>query len=226
MTEANFGWREFLQKYGYYAATFVLAPAHQPTMAQLKDWMLSDAPRYTGWPPFWWPTRAQIAPQVIDQDTYECLHDGTGRVGHIERWRASRTGSFTIVRAYDSDYEDDPGRWFELTLPAWRIAELILYSGRMAKQFGASTVDFTVRYEGLAGRVLRTRASPNRLLIGDYTTRAKQYERRVSLAADDIEIGVVEMTDNLIRALFELFQFTLPASLCEQEISRMKSNRF
>jgi len=226
MSAPTTDWKDFLEKYGYYAVSFLLDSATHPAMPQLREWMLTDSPSYTGWPPFWWPTRTEIAPQVVEQSTYECLHDGAGRVGHIERWRASTTGAFTIVRAHDSDYEHEPGKSFELTLPAWRVSELILYAGRMAGRFGSKTVDFTLRYDGLSGRILSTRAAPNRSLFGTYTTRAKRYEKRVSLSADDIETGVVEMTDDLIRGLFDLFQFTLPAALCEQEITRMRSSRF
>jgi hypothetical protein len=96
----------------------------------------------------------------------------------------------------------------------------------MAARFGSDTVDVVLRYEGLSGRVLSARASPNRVLTGHYTTAAKRYERRVVLATEDIDTGVVEMTDGLVRGLFEVFQFALPAALCEQEISRMRSNRF
>lgn len=226
LTGSSADWRRFLEKYGYYAVSFALEGPNQPALTQLKAWMLADGPRYTGWSPFWWPTRPEIAPQVVDQSTYECLHDGTGLVGRIERWRASTTGAFAIVRAYDSDCEYEPGKFLELTMPAWRVAELILYAGRMAGHFEAKTVDLTLRYEGLSGRAIRTRAAPNRMLLGDYTTKAKRYERRVSLAADDIDTGVVEMTDSLIRGLFELFQFSLPETLCEEEIARMRSNRF
>ncbi len=226
MTESSIDWKEFMERCGYYAVSFLLEPASNPALTQLKEWMLTDSPNYTGWAPFWWPTRAEITPQVLDQMTYECLHDGTGRVGHIERWRASTNGAFTIVRAYDADYDDEPGKFLELTMPAWRVSELILYAGRMGERFEAKTVDFTLRYEGLSGRVLRSRAAPTRILFEHYTTRTKSYEKRVSLAVDDIETGVVEMTDDLIRGLFELFQFTLPAALCEEEITRMRSNRF
>lgn len=218
-------WKEFLNTYGYYAVHFALKPTTPPSLANLREWMENDRPKYTGWTPFWWPTRREIAPKVIDQTTYECLHDGTGPVDNIERWRASTEGLFTIIRAYDSDSED-PGKYFELTLPAWRVSELLLYSGRMAKLFGSKTVDFTIRYEGLSGRSLRTRFSPMRLLFGDHTTNAPSYKKRVSLNTEDIESGVIKMTDDLIRDLFELFQFELPATLCEEEITRMMSNRF
>lgn len=226
MSESTGDWREFLSKYGYYAVSFSLDAALTQTLVELRSWMEHDSPRYTGWNPFWWPTREGIAPKVIDQTTYECIHDGTGRVGHIERWRASTTGVFTIVRAYDSDRELESGKYLELVLPVWRVGELLLYSGRMAQRFGSETVDFTLRYEGLAGRVIQSRASPNRFLTGHYTTGADRYEKRVKLAAADIETGVSDMTNELLRGLYDLFQFTLPATLCEQEISRLRSNRF
>lgn len=226
MTDATPGWRRFLEEHGYYAVSFSLLGGESPPLTQLAQWMREDTPRYTGWSPFWWPSRTGIAPRVISQTTYECLHDGTGMTGAIERWRASTEGLFTIVRAYDSDRESEPGKHLELTMPAWRIAELVLYAGRMGERFGAETVDFTVRFEGLAGRALRASWSPPRMLLGYYTTEAPRYERRVALAAADIDSGVIEMTDNLIRGLFELFQFALPANLCEAEIARMRSNRY
>jgi hypothetical protein len=220
-----FDWKAFLQRHGYYAVSFSLR-GKEISLQKLAEWMKVDAPKFTGWPPFWWPTRSEIAPQVVSQDTYECLHDGTGPTGAIERWRASGSGVFTIVRAYDSDREEQPGRYLELTMPAWRVGELVLYAGRMAERFESDTVDFTLRFEGLAGRTLRSSWAPSRILFDGHTTQAPQYERRVQLAAADIDTGVIEMTDDLIRGLFDLFQFSLPAALCEQEITRMRSNRY
>lgn len=221
----TFDWKAFLGRHGYYAVSFSLQ-GKAISLQELAAWMQADAPRYTGWPPFWWPTRSEIAPKVVSQDTYECLHDGTGRTGAIERWRASTTGVFTIVRAYDSDREEEPGRYLELTMPAWRVGELVLYAGRMARRFGSDTIDFTLRFEGLAGRALRSSWAPSRILFDGHTTQAPRYERRVQLSTVDVETGVIEMTDDLIRGLFDLFQFSLPAKLCEQEITRMRSNRY
>lgn len=227
MSSSEGDWKQFLEELGYYAVSFSLEPKSAPSLKHLRSWIQNDEPRYTGWSPFWWPSRSEIAPKVIDQNTYECLHDGTGVTGHIERWRASTTGRFTIVRALDSDrMHDEPGKYLELTLPVWRVAELLLYAGRMAEKFGSATVSFTLRYDGLKGRVIATRAAPNRMLTGEYTTGAERYERRVALTATDIDSSVIDITDDLIRGLFELFQFDLPASLCEVEIERMKSNRF
>ena len=225
MSGSDIDWKAFLEEYGYYAVSFVL-DGEQTTLDQLSRWMREDQPKLTGWAPFWWPTRQEIVPRVVDQHTYECLHDGSGFTGHIERWRATSSGIFTIVRAYESDLESEPGRYLELTMPAWRIAELVLYAGRMATRFESGSVDFSIRFGGLQGRSLRSSWAPQRILLEHYATEAPRYERRVILRADDIDTGVVEMTDNLIRGLFDLFQFRLPLSLCEQEITRMRSNRY
>ena len=226
MSSHDFDWKAFLKKYGYYAVSFQLAAANSPTLPELAEWMRTDSPRYTGWPPFWWPTHPASAPQVINQDTYECIHPGTSVTGAIERWRASTNGHFTIIRAYDSDRDEAPGKYVELTMPPWRISELLLYAGRMAERFTSPTVDFTLRFEGLAGRLLRASWSPARALHGHYETAAAHYGRRVELASADIDTGVIEMTDGLIRGLYDLFQFTLPGGLYEAEITRMRSNRY
>jgi len=226
MIENGYDWRAFLYQHGYYAVHFSLAGRQQVSTETLREWMVTDRPKYTGWPPFWWPTRDEIRPQLVNGNTFECLHDGSGRMGHIERWRASTVGVFTIVRAIDSDLNEEPGKYIELILPAWRIGELLLYAGRMAERFESETVDFSVKYSGLSGRVITTKASPGRLLSCNYTTKAEVYENRVTVQTGDIESGVAEVTDRLIRGLFERFQFTLPAELCEQEITRMRSNRF
>lgn len=226
MMEEAFDWRAFLKEQGYYAAHIELAPPQEASLESLKEWLLFDRPRYTGWAPFWWPTRKEIEPQVVDQKTFECIHDGTGRTQHIERWRARIDGMFTIVRAYDSDMHAEPGKWLELTLPAWRVAELLLFSARMAKRFESPSIRFTVRYEGLSGRVISTRAAQTRILSGDYTTRAARYDKAIGVATEDVEAALPELTDSIVRGLFELFQFTLPATLCEQEIDRMTSGRF
>jgi hypothetical protein len=221
----TFDWKAFLRRYGYYAVSFSF-DGKDVSLPELAVWMRTDAPRYTGWPPFWWPTRSEIAPRVVSQKTFECLHDGTGLTGAIERWRASTIGEFTIVRAYDSDRDEEPGRYLELTMPAWRVGELVLYAGRMAERFESDSVYFTLRFEGLAGRMLRSSWAPSRILFDGHTTQAPRYERRVQLATADIETGVIEMTDDLIRGLFDLFQFSLPATLCEEEITRMRSSRY
>ena len=218
-------WKQFLRRYGYYAVHFTVAGTNTPTLIELQDWMRTDSPKYTGWPPFWWPTRPEIAPQVMDQETYECVHDGTGPTGTIERWRARINGEFTIIRPHDLD-GSDPGKYVNLVLPVWRVAELLLYAGRMSERFGAPTLDVTAKFTGLRGRVPTTKNTPDRMLSGGYRTQAAEYEKRLSVDSHDLSITVVNVTHRLLSGFYELFQFVLTESLCEEEISRMRSHRF
>lgn len=225
MSDAAMDWNDYLRTYGYYAVHFAVTGVATPDLGQLREWMRTDSPKYTGWAPFWWPTRAEIEPQVIDQQTYECLHDGTGPSGHIERWRARTWGDFTIIRSHDSD-RVEPGKYIDLVLPVWRVAEILLYAGRIGERFRADNVDFTVKFTGLCGRVLTTRHTPGRLFAGVYSTRAKEYEKRVSVPVADLSITVVDVVEILLKDFYALFQYTLPPGLCEQEIAEMRRNRF
>ena len=216
---------KLIDDYGYYAVDYQLVGARATTLIELKDRMLNDRVRYTGWGPFWFPTRHEIAPQVISETAYECVHDGTGTTEQIEKWHATTDGHFTIIRPHDLDH-DEPGRYINLILPVWRIAEILLHAGRMGKGFEADGVEFTIAFTGLSGRELSTKGTRGRVLFDGYRTQADRYEKAISLATEDIDRQVVEFTDKLMRPFYELFQFELPASLCEEEIGRMRAHRF
>lgn len=218
-------WKQRLRRYGYYAVHLTVGGTNTPTLLELREWMQTDTPKHTGWPPFWWPTRPEIAPQAVDQETYECVHDGTGPTRAIERWRAGTNGEFTVIRPHDLD-DTDPGTYLSLVLPVWRIAELVLYGGRMSGRFGAPTLDVTVKFTGLNGRILTTKNTPDRMVSGNYRTEAPQYEMRLSVDSHDLNITVVNVTHRLLSGLYQLFQFDLTESFCEAEISRMRSHRF
>lgn len=216
---------KLIDEHGFYAVDYQLIGAETTTLTELKTRMLNDRVRYTGWGPFWFPTRHEIAPQVVSETTYGCVHDGTGTTETVEKWRATTDGNFTIIRPHDLD-QIEPGRYVNLILPVWRIAEILLHAGRMGGAFNASGVDFTVTFTGLSDRELTTKETPDRLLFDTYRTRANSYEKAISLPVEDIDRQVVEYTDKLLRPFYELFQFVLPANLCEEEISRMRAYRF
>jgi hypothetical protein len=213
------------EELGYYAAHYNLsAPAHK-TLPELKERLLVEPVRYTGWPPFWFPTRPEIAPRIIDAHTYECVHDGSGNTRHVEKWRASTTGEFTIMRQHDLD-ELYPRKYISLVLPVWRIAEVLLQAGRMGEFFESKEVTFTVLFTGLKGRELSTKEVPGRFLSDGHKTYAEEYRQSITVAAPDIDRQVAVFTEKLLGAFYHLFEFQLPRNLCEQEIVRMRSNRF
>lgn len=217
-----------LQEHGYYGVNYQLIEIEPTSLTELRNRLLNDRVRYTGWGPFWFPTRQEIAPSVIDDSTYECKHEGSGRTGQIEKWRATTHGYFTIVRPHDLDQLDpeEPGRYINLVLPVWRIAELLLHAGRMGEVFEAESVDFTVLFTGLKDRELTTKETPGRVLMDTYRTGASDYQKAITVPVADIDRQVAEYTDKLLRPFYELFEFVLPDSLCEEEIGRMRSHRF
>ena len=214
---------DLLREHGYYGVNYQLRGAEPATLGELRDRLLHDRVRYTGWGPFWFPTRQEIAPRVINERTYECIHEGDRQV---EKWQATTDGFFTIVRAHDLDLLAEPGRYINLILPVWRIAELMLHSGRMGEAFVANEVEFTVIFTGLRDRQLTTKVTPGRLLSRDYRTGASDYEKAVTVPVADIDRQVAEYTDKLLRPFYALFEFELPAVLIEEEVSRMRSGRF
>lgn len=214
-----------LQQHGYYAVDYQLVGAEATNLIELKNRLLNDRVRYTGWGPFWFPTRPEIAPRVINETTYECIHDGSGNGRQIEKWRVTTDGNFSIIRAHDLD-QIDPGRYINLILPVWRIAEILLHAGRMGEEFGADHADFTVMFTGLTNRELTTKETPGRVLMETYRTGASDYEKAISVPVADIDRQVTEYTDKLLRPFYELFQFVLPAALSEEEIGRMRAHRF
>lgn len=220
---------QILKDTGYYGVHYKLMNAKEKTLAELKQRLLNDPVRYTGWGPFWFPTKPEIAPQVIDQMTYECTHDGTGPTGQIERWRATTDGEFTIIRAHDLDRElGEPGtKLISLILPIWRVAELMLHASRMGKFFEADHLEFTVMFTGLRGRKLTTHGSGPRVPLSiDYTTQAASFEQSLTMQTEDIDRHVVDFTYELLKPFYALFEFDLSVSLCEKEITRMRNIHF
>jgi len=210
---------------GFYAVHYRLLEAQPISLYALKELLLGERVKYTGWPPFWFPTRDEIAPTVIDENTYECFHDGTGRTHHVEKWRASATGEFTIVRQHDLD-ETYPGKYIGLTLPVWRIAEILLHAGRMGSTFQAANVEFTVQFAGLCGRELTAKHQDRQALLGTFRTEAEEYSKTIVIPVADIDRQVAQYTDTLLRPFYEMFQFKLPPHFCEEEIAELRKNRF
>ena len=214
-----------LRERGYYGARYVLQNVETKSLEELKIALATDPIKYTGWTPFWIPNRSEIRPKLVGQDTYECIHDGSGPTGHIEKWRATTNGEFTIIRAHNLDHIA-PGDFINLILPIWRIAELLLHAGRMGQAFSSDEVEFTVLFTGLKGRVLTTKETPGRILSRNYQIHVSDYEQSIVVPVSDIDRQIAEYTDRVLRPFYGLFEYPLPADICEQEISRMRAHRF
>ncbi len=191
--------------------------------------------RHTGWPPFWVPTREEIAPYMYDGNV-ECWLDRDGEdrdPSTSDYWRASPEAQLFLLRGYQEDASKnpqvEPGMLFDLTLPVWRIGEILLHAASMARQFGAgrARVIFVAEWIGLAGRRLAAFVNPNRLLRDSYVAKQDTYQASLEVQADQIEDALPELVDRIVRPLYELFDFfNLPATLCAEELANMRSHRF
>lgn len=211
---------------GYYAVDYQL-DARIDNLNTLKEWIRTDQPRYTGWPPFVWIDRDGFRPRVTGQNTLSCTIIDEGRISrkHYERWRASTDGIFSVIRAHDTDCLEEYQNAIGLVLPVWRIAELMLHASRMASRFEAGKVEFTARFTGLEGRELIS-AGSNRLLSPGHVTGAPDYQQTVLLDAATIDDGVAAYADELLRPFYRLFELELPEALVEEEIGKMRASRF
>jgi hypothetical protein len=129
---------------GHYAVAYQISGTLQPIWgAALLDVMQRGIVRHTGWPPFWVPTREEIKPYIYD-GSVECwlARDGGERgAGHSDYWRASPQSQFFLMRGYQEDGVDvrgiKPGTGFDITVPTWRMGEILPHSASMARLLNA-----------------------------------------------------------------------------------------
>jgi len=199
--------------------------------------------RHTGWPPFWYPTRAGIEPYSYDGQI-ECWlggdpdeREGDRDPAHSDFWRISPEARAFLLRGYQEDGLDGqrvgqqlvpPGTQFDITLQIWRVAEVFLHAESLSKKLidGNGVLNFKVHYNGLANRALSS--ITGRHFIGGNNV-AHQNDITLSTQVDTASIGpnLPEIIRPLLSPLYALFDFwELPMELVVAEISQMRSGRF
>jgi hypothetical protein len=220
---------------GHFAAAYQLAGTFpQIGMADLRDVADRSTVRHTGWPPFWVPTRQEIAP-YISNGALECWlgRDGAERdAAHADFWRLSPRGEAFLIRGYQEDTPNNrklaPGTGFDLTIPTWRTGEVLLHAASFAAHLGDASALITISFEwtGLAQRQIVTLGNPNRLMIDGHTAHQDTYRKTISVQADQVSGSLPELVGQIMAPLYELFDFfRLPARLVAEELSSMRSNQ-
>jgi transcriptional regulator with XRE-family HTH domain len=224
-------------RHGRYAFAYqMFSDALEPKSgAGLLEALRAAVVRHTGWPPFWVPTRDGIAPYMRDGNV-ECWlgPDGEDRdPGHADFWRASPDAQLFLLRGYQEDGSENeravPGKIFDLTLPVWRVGEVLLHAESMARQFGVpgARVEIIAEWTGLEGRTLTSWANPDRWLVERNRSREATCFTSLAVQADQISDALPELVDRMVRPLFELFDFfELPPGLVADELARMRARRF
>jgi hypothetical protein len=206
------------------------------TATQLLASLNNAVVRHTGWPEFWVPTNPEIKPYLHD-GVVECwiARDGKDHGPfHSDFWRASPNGQFFLIRGHQEDEAHEqpnwppPGSTFDITLPSWRVAELLLHAAAMAGELGDTTanVSFLVEWTGLRGRDL-AHLERRRTMFEGHRSQQDVYQAHLTVQANQISTSLPELTMRIIRPLYELFDFfQLPAALPSEEIALMRSHRF
>lgn len=189
---------------------------------------------HTGWPEFWVPPRQGIQPYVQDGNI-ECWiarDGGEQSAAHSDFWRASPQGQLFLIRGYQEDdaaeRRIEPGTQFDITLPAWRVGEVLLHASNMAREFSdpQARVVLITEWTGLTGRHLGN-IEGRRHLWGGHTAQQGAIRTNLTVQADQISDSLPELVSKLIVPVYELFDFfTLPAQLIAEELTRMRANRF
>ncbi len=193
-----------------------------PSIRDLRT-VLARIPKTSGWTPFWVPTRAELRP-VIENGVIECWlgRPDADRVfndpAHSDFWQVTRDGHAYLHRGFQEDGPDnlEPGTIFDLTLPIWRTAEIMIHAANLARALGGNRqtgVHLTARYSGLAGRELISWAKPLLRTVLDERYRARSgqvdLEIRADVTAIDNDLG--QVVRSFLEPLYERFDGYQPS---------------
>ncbi|RVT93484.1 helix-turn-helix domain-containing protein [Sphingomonas crocodyli] len=214
-----------------YELNGIKAPGSTPQLRRV----LAELPKTSGWSPFWVPTREELRPYIED-GMLECWlgrpdHDRAfPDPAHTDFWRIDRKGQAYLHRGYQEDGMDnlEPGTIFDLTLPIWRTAEVLLHAANLASALGGSgetTVRFHARYSGIEGRDLINWSKPRtRIYIdGRHRARSSQIDLEAYTDVEKIETELAVVIAEILTPLYERFDgYELAPDLIETEIRDMR----
>lgn len=230
--------------YGRYCFAYEISGERQQIApAQFPEVLRRSAVRHTGWPPFWFPTRAGIEPYPID-GAVECWLGGDPQTPPVQRdaahsdfWRIHPDGLAFLLRGYQEDGMEaqrprrapvPPGSAFDITLPVWRAGEALLHARSLAANLfeGPTTIRFVAMYEGLAGRSLVS--IDNRRHVRDgRTARQDRITLQTNIDTQAIDPNLPEIVHPLLSPLYALFDFfDLPMKLVVDELASMRAGNF
>jgi hypothetical protein len=213
--------------HGWWSASYVVEPS--PGDIVLADLLsvLSDVPGYTGWRPWWVPTRQDIVPYPYD-GAIECWLATKGQdAGHADFWRATVPLRLFLLRGYqeDSEIEDlKAGTAFDLILPIWRTAEVMLHASKLSELLGSarSPAKFEFTWTGLRGRRLVSVGNRRRDIYDEHICRQEQVTSGVAEVASDIPSHLPELVRKVTSDLYSAFGFFQPPdNIYAEELRRM-----
>ena len=227
---------------GHYSLAYeVVGDARRTSLGQLPDILRTSQTHYSGWPPFWYPTRAGIEPYPWE-GAVECWLGGDPETppgkrdpAHSDFWRVTPDGRAYLLRGYDEDVQESryrattgivPGTMFDVSLPIWHVGETLLHAERLASRLfeGPTSIRFVAEFTGLEGRSLGSlfgaRRPPYRL------SRQGSVVLRIHVKSEAIRSNLPGTVHSLLCPLYELFGFfELPMQLVVEELKRLRDRR-
>ncbi len=209
-----------------------IEPAGRPQ--QLRR-ILTEIPKTTGWSPFWVPTREDLRPYIEDS-LLECwlgrpeIDRHFNDPAHSDFWRVSRDGYAYLHRGFDEDGPSnlEPGTVFDVSLPIWRTAEVLLHAKNLARALGGdsdTTVRFRARYSGLEGRELVSWSKPRSRIMfdGRHRARSSRVDLEVEIDLQRLEEALESVVFQTLIPLYERFDgYELSPDLVHAEIDELR----
>jgi hypothetical protein len=221
--------------HGFFIFAYQLDRVTPPSLADLRH-LLRNAPQFTGWPPWWVPSRHEIAPYVsegaiecwIGGDTSE--HQDNRDAAHSDFWRVSPDGSAFLLRGYQEDgrygeaSKTPPGTTLDPTVLVWRAAEGLLHAEYLSRHLGAGSVSFAARYFGLKGRRFAQWTNTMDYSWAAGVSKDDSVSVSTTAAVEALSGNLVEVVQLLLSPLYERFDFSqLPVEIVQRELNRMRS---
>ena len=228
--------------HGCYSFAYeVVGGAGSVALQELPEVLRASVVRHTGWPPFWYPTKEEIAPYPFG-GAVECWLGADAATGatrdaaHADFWRIAPDALAYLLRGYEEDGWDmdraglgvAPGTVFDVTLPVWRAGEALLHAARFTEKLlgHPATIRFAADYTGLASRSLVSLANPRRHMGREYVARDGAIRRVAEVESEAISANLPEIVHELLAPLYGLFGFfRLPTQLVAEELERMRSGK-
>jgi hypothetical protein len=187
-----------------------------PTLGQLRETIRTAVRNHSGWPSFLTLDRVSFTPKPIDGavEFWRGPDNGGsfGAADHSDFWRISPQGFFFTRRGYREDGADwglEPGKFFDITNPTWRVGDAIAQAAYIANALKAANGNLIChcRWTALAGRQLISVGRPTRLLSREYVAAQDTYEAAKTFALDAFPTALPELMFAILAPLYELFDF-------------------
>lgn len=208
-------------RYGTYSCAYTLVGEVDPlTLTQFKDVLLQVQGKETGWPVWMMNVIKGHTPKNIGNVIRQWYH--TEDTSHADYWLADPAGKLFLARGYQEDGEMplNAGKYFDISLPIWRVAECLRHAARLAQRMlptGGGEFEIEFEWDSLKGRKLiswaeqRHRAPSNVSAVPSVITSGRFNVEQVAASLGSI-------VRQLTLPLYEAFDFFQPTEAMYEEV--------